>query len=484
MGPRFTRRGVLRAAGAAAGTAGLAGRVGAALPDYPSEAWFERELRNYAKTQEAPAEQSDPSFLSRWQAQSGANAADYHARTRTEPGWRSHGNRCAQYGEQCTGDPRLYPAVDDFYGEVGVRHRVAFHDRDGARLSGHVWAPADADAADDLPGVVVTNGSVQSPETAYWWFAQTLVRAGYVVLTYDPRGQGRSDTATPDGEPGTNVDPSVFVTNQVDAVDFFHATPARPYPHDPDGESPAPVRGYNPFHAVLDRSRLGLVGHSAGAIGASIVQGLEPWPGARSENPVDALVAWDNLGEVDEVDPYAGGSYDDAGVDALVDGLGREVAPDGDVTPRVPAMGQAADYFRSPVPKAEPPAGEAKARAYERWTAAGVPAYQLVVRGGTHYEWSRVPSFPATSWSFGNELADHYSLAWLDRWLKRPGEPGYADADARLLADDRYADRLSFYYRSARDFPGRGGERHRSRDLREDAGAPDAEALLAAVTGD
>ena len=35
---------------------------------------------------------------------------------------------------------------------------------------------------------------------ASWWFSQALVRAGYVVLTFDPRGQGRSDQQTPTGE--------------------------------------------------------------------------------------------------------------------------------------------------------------------------------------------------------------------------------------------------------------------------------------------
>lgn len=101
-----------------------------------------------------------------------------------------------------------------------------------------------------------------------------------------------------------------------------------------------------------------------------------------------------------------------------------------------------------------------------------------MVRGGTHYEWSLGAPLPATSWrppadqeagvepgGFGDPLADHYSLAWLDRWLKAPGQPGYGDADDRLLADDEWADRLSFYYGSARDFPGREGARHVRDDL-------------------
>ena len=38
------------------------------------------------------------------------------------------------------------------------------------------------------------------------------------------------------------------------------------------------------------------------------------------------------------------------------------------------------------------------------------------------------------NWGLG--VFEHYTVAWFDRWLKRPGESGYADADARLLDDD------------------------------------------------
>jgi hypothetical protein len=54
--------------------------------------------------------------------------------------------------------------------------------------------------------------------------------------------------------------------------------------------------------------------------------------------------------------------------------------------------------------------------------------------------------------TWGNPFADHYSLAWLDRWLKQSGEAGYADADQRLLVDKDWGARMSFYFRNARDF--------------------------------
>ena len=482
MRGQFTRRALLRLA-AAAGipTAATGGAAGASAPSGPvgldgvESDWYEREFRNYAKTQEAPAEQaSDPDFMARWQRRSQRNGASYAERVAAEPGWRSHANLCATWGEQCTGDPALYPDVDarDFYGTAGERRRVAFFDRQGARISGHLWTPVDAAPGDDRPGVVITNGSVQAPEPLYWWAAQALVEAGYVVLTYDPRGQGRSDSATPDGTPGGNANGDVFVSNQVDAVDFFRSTPAAPYAPNAeyDRGDDAPVEPHNPAFDLLDPAvgetgggRLGIAGHSAGAIGASIVQGLREWPGVLDGNPVDAVVAWDNLGDADDVG--ADGPAGDAGTFF-------DTVPTGDVAPRVPAMGQSGDYFLTPTPHEQPPDPGAKSTGFATWRDADVPAYQVVVRGGTHYEWSRVPTFPATSWDFGNALAEHYTVAWFDRWLKDPHEDGYHDADDRLLADEEWAEGFSFHYRSKRSFPGRDRQHHECDDIRAGCDVP------------
>ena len=71
-------------------------------------------------------------------------------------------------------------------------HPVLFTARDGATLSGTVWATRSGPAK--RPGIVITTGSVQAPETLYWGLAATLAKHGYVVLTYDVQGQGRSDT--------------------------------------------------------------------------------------------------------------------------------------------------------------------------------------------------------------------------------------------------------------------------------------------------
>ncbi len=403
-------------------------------PSYPSPEWFQRERANYQITTQEPAAQaSDPAFMQAWQARSATNILDYAQRSYVQRNWPwdSRGNLCAYWAEQCTGDPQDYPDVDPFYEVEGEVTPVIYADSEGALLSGRVWAPRDVPEGTKLPAVVIETGSVQVSETAYWWFAQELVRNGYVVMTYDVRGQGRSDNRTPDNEPGTNLQSGVFVTNLVDSIDFFFSSPENPYPHNTLRPA-SPTTAHNPIWELVDRDRLGIVGHSLGATGVSVVQGITEWPGALTEtNPVDVAVAWDNLS----------GSGSLAGFE---------------VEPRVPTMGQSADYGLVPTPFTQPPDADGKKGGFEAWKAADVPVYQVNIQGGTHYEWSYIPSFPSSSWDdWGNPLVEHYSVAWLDRWLKNADEPGYATADDRLLDDEAFRDRMSFYYDSARYFPTR-----------------------------
>ncbi|WP_420428338.1 alpha/beta hydrolase family protein [Algiphilus sp.] len=502
---------------------GLAGAQQAPTsPEYPSQAWFEREADNYARTLEGPTEQVGQSaFVTRLTQQSLANIADFSARAAADPSWllasseavRNLLNQldapqvalaeldallrtlaedpaaaaqfslntpitplCASYALQCAGDPFRYPGVDAFYGSEGLREPVVFYDRGCARISGHVWQPVET--AGRLPSVVIENGSIQAPEPLYWWFAQRLVRAGYTVMTFDPRGQGRSDQQTPDFEQGSNANSTVFWNGLVDAIDFFRSTPQRPYPHNEAcaGTYPTPTTPHNPYFAVQDRDRLGLAGHSLGATGVAVVQsygapGAEPWPGVLdASNPVDAVVAWDGL-------PTPAPASE-----------GRPA-----VVPRVPAMGQTSEYGIFGGPHTEPPDPESHKGGFEGWRAAGVPVSQFTIRGSTHFEWSNIPTFPSTSWcpdaasgrcsgGWGLPMAEHYSLAWLDRWLKRPGEPGHTDADARLLDDAQWADRFSFYYRSARDFPTRGGAPARCEDVAAGCSNEAAQAAGVAAT--
>jgi dienelactone hydrolase len=113
----------------------------------------------------------------------------------------------------------------------GLVRPVLFTARDGATISGHVWATVAGPAK--RPGIVITNGSVQADEQMYWYLAQTLAKDGYVVLTFDPQGQGQSDTpgAAPDTTEGVPAqsDGRPFYDGTVDAINFLESTPAHPY---------------------------------------------------------------------------------------------------------------------------------------------------------------------------------------------------------------------------------------------------------------
>lgn len=425
---------------------------------YPSNEWTQCEQQNFAKTSEASTEQtSDPDFVARWGEQSATNFAEYNLRTAQDPFWNSTANVCATWGNNCVGDPFRYNGTDTWYDDVGETTAVNFYDSEGARLSGRVWAPKNRPAGKTYPAIVIMNGSVQAPETLYWWAAQILVQNGYVVMSFDPRGQGRSDNATPDGQQGSNANSVVFRRNLIDAIDFFFSTPTEVYPHNlagtpgPDGDNNLAVTtAFNPIHELIDRDRFGIAGHSLGATGVSVVQGETDWQGTmHADNPVKAMVAWDNL--------MLGSSLD--GVP---------------VTPRVPSMGQSGDYFLAPAAYTAPPT-ENKNAGFDLWRDSNVDTFQVNIQGATHYDWSLLHQFPASSWEGGkivaadgsdngtgwaNPIAQYYTLAWFDRYLKVSGEPGYDDADARLLNDSIFAERFSWYFPSKRAFRDRSGTMH------------------------
>lgn len=482
MHDRTNRRTVLQALGAI-GAAGLVPPAAAQESDepaYPSLEWYQRELENFDRTLQAPREQTMIKFQERLQKQSVVNATTSLRQSEQEPEWRRAGNASLTWEEVYAGDPFRFPSVDPFYGSVGETTRVAFYDADGARLNGRVWVPADSEPGDNLPAVVIVNGSLEETEAVYWWAAHTLVENGYMVMTYDPRGQGRSDSVAENDEAGTNINPSIFVTDQVSAIDFLHSTPDDPYVRTQsfgNENNSAPEFPFNPYHDRLDPDRLGVAGHSAGALAVSVAQGLQPWPGVHDEeNPIDVAVAWDNLGTAEQIGDSRTALLTDFHYDVI--GVGPY-----EVKPRVPSMGLAGDYFLVPVPYISPPNPEAHRLGFNEWKAAGIPSYQVVIRGGTHWEFANNPLLPATSWrppnkqepgaeepfGEGNQLVDYFTLAWFDRWLKEPGEQGYDTADDRLLADEQFVDDLSFYFQSARDYPTRQGNQQVKEDIRGDA---------------
>ena len=163
---------------------------------------------------------------------------------------------------------------------------------------------------------------------------------------------------------------------------------------------------YNPGWGLLDTSRVGVVGHSLGAGAVSYIGQLDP--------RVKAIVAYDNLGQPTTTNTCASGSSP------------RPAS----VPITKPALGFSNDYSLVVTPRTSDPDPESKSTASKAYSAAGVDSGELIIRGGTHYEYSFIPNpaFPATL--RGMDLAAWYTGAWLDRYVK-----GDKKAEARLLTD-------------------------------------------------
>ncbi|HVV38605.1 MAG TPA: hypothetical protein VHC63_18500 [Acidimicrobiales bacterium] len=299
---------------------------------------------------------------------------------------------------------------------------VAFASRTGAKLLGRLWT----DGKPGLhPAVVITPGSIQGTQHFYWWAARTLARAGFVVLTFDAQGQGESETfghkpgkitPTRNGFPFQQA-PN-FINGTVDAIRFMLSSTAAPYV--PGGWSDAKaatvrhsddsLMWVNPLEPIVDPNNLGLAGHSLGASAISVVQQCS-----------DAATLWKTLSVC------AGRSYPIRAVVAW-DGLSSA-----GIVPVVPAMNQQADgYFLNPEPSYTAPSKTAHLAPMQAWEAKGVDVYSFSVRGGTHIEWVDVP-YILPSTTYGHLLADHYTRAWMQRYVAT--DPATrAAASAELLA--------------------------------------------------
>ncbi|HWI06021.1 MAG TPA: hypothetical protein VNT54_00720 [Solirubrobacteraceae bacterium] len=337
----------------------------------------------------------------------------------------------------CTGDPRLAAWTR----EHALVRRVSWLNPNGAAVDGHLWvARAVAERGDAVPGVILSVGDFQEPETALQWAAVTLAKHGYLVLTWDPQGHGESETFG-EGEHATRhvveqqlgdlaPDPSAVTADAVEqlqsALDYFTSEA-------------------NPLRPLLDLDEIGLAGHSRGGVSSSLV--------AHRDERIDAVVGWDNV--------TLGGE--------MRQNPGDTTSP---VAPRVPLLGISADYYLGEGPKTEDPDPLADLAAFEGAAAAGIDAMQVTIRGGTHLEFAALPWLPATL--RGVHLSAWYTVAWFDKHLKAESA-----ADLRLLSDRwRHdapgaqadlggdANLLSYYYRSRVSIRLASGPRVRCDDLR------------------
>jgi dienelactone hydrolase len=293
--------------------------------------------------------------------------------------------------------------------------------RTGATLYGVLFTPKPAPAR-TLPAVIIVPGSGSGVQSFYQWAARDLAGHGYIVLTVDPQGVGRSDTfGTPPCGGATTSDPCPGVPWQQAAnyVDAF-------------------VSGidYAVKNRHVDRSHIGVAGHSLAARAASYVQG--------TDRHIGAIVAWDNLASSLE-----GDAGSPSGGPPLSEIIGGEVPSTTShvVNPRVPALGMSSDNRGTGNPTDNSP--DLKKTAYTNWRRHRTPVMELVFAGAGHLDWAqtRIKNNEDQLHMFA-----YYTRAWFDRFLRAD-----RGATSRLLAwkvlGHSRADFLSTNFRSGASFP-------------------------------
>lgn len=231
---------------------------------------------------------------------------------------------------------------------------VEFHNRHGTRLYGEIVLPRRGTlppTAGPFPVILALEG-LNTNVAMYRWWHQLFADAGYLVFAFDFSGQGHSDDEAA-GDPGNNIEEAQ------DALSWLFAE--------------------SPVHEALDATRVGVIGHSMGAIATMGLQAVEP--------RVHAAVAAAPISESS----------------ALFD-----------ANP-IPVMIQTGDHDGpvAPIPFVNPAVVRP---VYDRLTQDRA---FIVAEASSHAQHTNYPLLPTASW--GLELAGRYSLAWMD-WQLR-GDP-------------------------------------------------------------
>src|SRR2546427_3063105 len=248
------------------------------------------EAENFSITQQRQMVYDTPEYQAQLAEQGKKNREEATREQAEDPERNFSDDLCYEGENGCAGDVRLYSWEANNYGRV---RKVLFTARNGATISARIWSANNAALHPHakLPGIVITNGSLQADEQLYWYAAQALAKDGYEVMTFDPQGQGQSDTfgQAPDEQEGypAQSDGRPFFDGTEDAINFFLSTPKHPYEPVPScetGTNHAAKQNqrvaagldaaYNPFWHQVKGGGIGLAGHSYGAAGGAHIP---PW---------------------------------------------------------------------------------------------------------------------------------------------------------------------------------------------------------------
>jgi dienelactone hydrolase len=431
------------------------------------------ELRNMQVTQERHAQFDSPAFVAQVAR---ATSAYQQARYRIDHGRAPDPNGCTTL-VICAIDPRL----THWRQHGGIVAPVLYTARSGATLAGNVWATERGPAR--RPAVLIINGSILGYEQAYWFAAQALARAGFVVMTFDAQGEGMSDQfgQAPDQQEGAFAGTPMlgqsrdfggsglpFYDGGEDSLDFLLSTPQDPYLPVPSRTTSTSHAGkqrqrvaagldsaYDPLWRLINRQEIGIAGHSYGAEAASWL--------AQSDPRVKAGVAWDDLcvpvaPSLPESDAVARAPINRYGFY----GEPRNCfgAPMTETPPlHTPVLGMSSDYFVYTWPYFTSPDPDAKGLGSLGLSAAGVDTGEIVIRGGTHYDFMDYPSGFLPASRRGIDMATWYTIAWFDKYLRDDPRADRmlltrrwrSDPETRRVDPLHDANLYSTYYRSRLD---------------------------------
>lgn len=375
--------------------------AGDPAPDTPE--WFARDMNNVACSAQRQEDiLTSPAFFRLWLVENAGAAGDYYpdilADLLTEPE-RLRINPIYFNPSAKVGDPFRNPETWEANGR-GQMTRITFLSRGGAHLRARIYSPNPMPDEGLLPAIVFMPG-LQSYNEVNSWFGQGMAEEGYIVLVVDPQGQGDSENFNHDPD-GTPTDTTT--SNIPSSLDFLLSTPNAQHPHagSPNAEG---ALTFNPLWARVDPERIGIAGHSMGAIESRNL--------AHTDPRVKVAVNYDDLGG----------------------------APSVNVT--TPVLYFYTDYAfpTFSIPKRSPPDPNEHMEAFTRLSEAGLDVMAITTRASTHYEWGYQPfpaSFPASR--YGERISFYYSLAWFDRFLQ-DDDTALARLTARLF--DGSADRSS-----------------------------------------
>lgn len=410
----------------------------------------------FAPVHSAPRE--DPAPLTpAWYTREAQNYADAHGRTIDQLTNLEYQQLrlevCASDttdGGACSGDP--YRRLEAWDGARGQVRQISYANRYGATIRADLWAPTTpftdpvtgTVSSGPFPAVIIVS-AYGFERFRYRAFAQGLAESGYIVLTFDPQGQGDSDAAPnpastycdPNGAWRQPQEMGIQETGECAGQDPQPEGTTQDLPYLPpillfqDASGVQPLyRAFrprfvfgaldaaawllsasNPLRTLVDDTRLGVAGHSIGAYAAAMVANGDPSRRFR------AGTSWDSF------------AYLDNGVGPAVPTMFQQSEQENLIGPR---------YAPPPDPEALHPAR----LSYRSFLTSCVATKFLVLRSSTHREWSYfAPGLVTEASRKGERVAHYQSLAWFDRYLKG-ATTTYARGDESAQAQDAL-DRLN-----------------------------------------